>query len=706
MSKNSITNVSQKLQAWLMGHGLCTTETCKDVSTDSNVELNTLEDRILYSAVPFIAEPAEPVEIMEIANTFEVFDSVESGLENIEAYLTESNQVDYSLDSLDTSGDGATTELFVIDQSLSNSDELVADALAQSSDARQIEVRYLNPDSDGLAQLTEILGSYSNLSALHLVTHGGDGELTVGATVLNSQTLSEQSETIISWRSSFTADADFLIYGCDLAETESGESFIDQISTLTGTDVAASDDLTGHTALGGDWTLEYVTGDVDTGIAFSTELQASWLNTLPAAPTMGIGDVTDSVNQDLHALNRGSMHSVAMDAAGNFVVVWSEFDLATNWDVKAQRFDDQGNTVGSSFTVNATVSDIQDGASVAMDDAGNFVVTWTSENQDGDAFNVYSRYLSWDLTVDSGEMRVNDTTGSFYGQNSTVAMNASGQYVIAWQGEGAADSTGVYATLFDIDQSVISADIAVNAVTTGTQENVDVSINDAGEFAVAWNDGDGAYFHRFGNTGNAVLAQAGTLNTTVVVVGFPITTYHYDAAIHIGNDDQIAFVVTTTVGGNDAIDLIIVDETNTELANIDVNQTTAADQKQATVDRGSDGNYIVTFAGRGDQTDNVDSDGVFLRKFDSSGTAISDELRINDYTTGTQEFASIAVEDADNYVAVWSGEGTSDSQGVFVSLVQAAVPNSAPTATGGTIIATENLELSLNPRGLRLWRHR
>ena len=55
-------------------------------------------------------------------------------------------------------------------------------------------------------------------------------------------------------------------------------------------DVAASDDNTGHSALGGDWDLEYSAGEVETAVAFSDEFQLTWTYLLPAntAPTWNL----------------------------------------------------------------------------------------------------------------------------------------------------------------------------------------------------------------------------------------------------------------------------------------------------------------------------------------------------------------------------------------------------------------------------------
>ena len=171
------------------------------------------------------------------------------------------------------------------------------------------------------------------------------------------------------------------------AETEAGAELVDELAEILDADVAASDDLTGHEALGGDWSLEYVVGELETDIVVSQWAQSHWKHSLAAATFVAADTVTtdggDSINQDLHSFNRGSVQSVAMDEQGNFVVVWSQFDSGDGWDVFAQRYDVLGNKVGTEFRVNETAGNHQEAATVAMDDDGNFVVSWTSQGQDG-----------------------------------------------------------------------------------------------------------------------------------------------------------------------------------------------------------------------------------------------------------------------------------------------------------------------------------
>ena len=52
---------------------------------------------------------------------------------------------------------------------------------------------------------------------------------------------------------------------------------------------------------------------------------------------------------------------------------------ANYWNVFGQRFDSDGNALGSEFQVNTTTSGDQHNPNIGMNAAGDFVVSWTSQ---------------------------------------------------------------------------------------------------------------------------------------------------------------------------------------------------------------------------------------------------------------------------------------------------------------------------------------
>ena len=171
-------------------------------------------------------------------------------------------------------------ELVFIDTDVENYQELLNDILAQDGKGRNIEVITLDNERDGIEQISEALANYQNLDAVHLISHGSDGNIDVGNTQLDANALDQNLAEISAWGDAFTEEGDFLIYGCNLAATEDGQSLVQTLSGLTQTDVTASDDVTGNERLGGDWELEYSTGNIETAVAVGSHAQENWSNVL------------------------------------------------------------------------------------------------------------------------------------------------------------------------------------------------------------------------------------------------------------------------------------------------------------------------------------------------------------------------------------------------------------------------------------------
>ncbi|MCP4386790.1 MAG: DUF4347 domain-containing protein, partial [Gammaproteobacteria bacterium] len=129
---------------------------------------------------------------------------------------------------------------------------------------------------DGIEQISAVLQDRDDLDAIHIISHGSDGSVELGNTSLDANTLDENNLSIAMWANAFAETGDILIYGCNLAESEVGQGLIDSLSDLTLTDVAASDDLTGHASLGGDWELEYSQGQIENGNLLAQDAAGEW----------------------------------------------------------------------------------------------------------------------------------------------------------------------------------------------------------------------------------------------------------------------------------------------------------------------------------------------------------------------------------------------------------------------------------------------
>ena len=205
--------------------------------------------------------------------------------------------------------------------------------------------------------------------------------------------------------------------------------------------------------------------------------------------------------------------TVAMDANGDFVVVWAGTGYDTNGNlldasgIFAQIYDSNGKAVGSPFLVNQTTAGPQDDPAVAMDANGDFVVTWTSaDSRDVDG-GIFARRFNVQGVALTGDIQVNSTTANRQ-ENSNVAMDGSGNFVVVWQSDQQdGNSWGVFGRRFAANGTALSGEMAINTYTTSAQDNPAVAMDSAGDFVVAWQSfgedgsGYGIYAQRYSSTG-------------------------------------------------------------------------------------------------------------------------------------------------------------------------------------------------------------
>jgi hypothetical protein len=146
--------------------------------------------------------------------------------------------------------------------------------------------------------------------------------------------------------------------------------------------------------------------------------------------------------------------AVAADMRGNFVVVWDRLYPVTGGQsrgVFGRAFDRFGFPFGPEFQANAFTTGYQWIPSVAVMSCGNFVVTWTSSEQDGANAGVFGRYFD-DWGAEPGpEFPVNSYTTSVQ-TSPAVAAQPGGRLLPAWESVGQdGHSTGVFGRRFHTD---------------------------------------------------------------------------------------------------------------------------------------------------------------------------------------------------------------------------------------------------------------
>jgi hypothetical protein len=194
--------------------------------------------------------------------------------------------------------------------------------------------------------------------------------------------------------------------------------------------------------------------------------------------------------------------SVAVGGDGRFVVAWQSYAPAdgSSWGVFARRYDAAGVAQGGEFLVNSHTTFTQQAPSIASDTSGNFVVVWESYGQDGSSFGIYGQRYDAGGAAAGIEFRVNSYTSGAQ-TTPSVAMDASGKFVVVWVGDDGS-GPGIVGRRFNAAGAPVGPDFTVNSYTTDAQTHPSVSADAGGNFVVAWRsyqDGsmEGVFGRRF-----------------------------------------------------------------------------------------------------------------------------------------------------------------------------------------------------------------
>ncbi len=232
----------------------------------------TLDCAVLESRTLFSATPLNPSLVLDPAADLDG-----------EPLLDESNiwdELTTAATAVDSEPDSPQLELLFVDAEVNDWQQLTDDFLNASPLDRELQVFRLDGSRDGIQQISDVLNDLTDVGAIHLVSHGADGQLRLGNQWLNHGNLVDYADDLAIWNEALSDDADVLLYGCDVAASEVGREFVSTLGILSGCDVAASNNTTGHEAVGGDWLLEFSTGRIDVGLPLTPSVTDGWQHSL------------------------------------------------------------------------------------------------------------------------------------------------------------------------------------------------------------------------------------------------------------------------------------------------------------------------------------------------------------------------------------------------------------------------------------------
>jgi len=241
------------------------------------------------------------------------------------------------------------------------------------------------------------------------------------------------------------------------------------------------------------------------------------------------------------------MPSIAVLSDGGYVIAWTSFEQdGSDYGIHAQRYDAAGNPVGSEFQVNSYTSSDQFDTSIAALADGGFVVTWTSDGQDGSGYGIYGQRYDAAGNAVGSEFHVSTYTDSNQHDSSVAALD-NGGFIVTWASVQDGSGAGVYAQVYDADGNAVGSEYQINAYTFAGQGQPSVTTLADGTIAIVWSSTfqDGSFAGVFANLYSAGGTEFVGGNGADTLAGTPgcdtISGANGDDWIHGGGGDDLLF---------------------------------------------------------------------------------------------------------------------------------------------------------------------
>lgn len=213
-----------------------------------------------------------------------------------------------------------------------------------------------------------------------------------------------------------------------------------------------------------------------------------------------------------------SYTSVTGTSGGGFMATWVSFmtDGSGN-GVYGKFFSPTGLPLSGEMLINTHTTSHQESIDTTTLKNGRVVVVWhDTSGHDGDSYGIYAQMFNPDGTAYGAEMPINSYTTSSQLFPAVTAL-ADGGFVVTWSSNGQdGNSYGIYGQHYDAKGRMLGDEFHISSTTVGGQNYPSVAALPDGGFVVTWtsaNDGSGTGIDSQRFTGQVIgTNQADTLN--------------------------------------------------------------------------------------------------------------------------------------------------------------------------------------------------
>lgn len=341
--------------------------------------------------------------------------------------------------------------------------------------------------------------------------------------------------------------------------------------------------------------------------------------------------------------------------------------------------------------------------------SGLFLVVWESgclhdcQGQDGSEFGIFARRYEATGVPLGGEFRVNDQVDGNQ-QDPAACMLPDGRFAIVWATESGltTDAWDVRLKLYGSEGVELTAELAVNEETVGTQWRPRVGLYSDGVAQVVW--------EHEGTGGNGILGRRFDSD------GAPLGPSALVSGADGGQDPDLASqpdgraVVVWSGGGWGGAGIVAqrLAEGDPVGEPVQVSVTATSTYPMPSVAMAPTGEFVVAWSGAGDYGE--DGYDIRARAFSADASPLVEELAVNADASGLQMASTVTLSaGGDAFLVAWQSEqdnganneiiakiyrldGTVAKEDFHVNSYQAEMqdaPSSAPT-DGGYLVAWQS----------------
>jgi len=370
-----------------------------------------------------------------------------------------------------------------------------------------------------------------------------------------------------------------------------------------------------------------------------------------------------------HTTNKQENPAIAMDGAGNFIVVWNSYlqDKSSN-GIFGQRCDKNCTPLGEEIQINTTSGGNQKEPSVAMDTAGYFIVVWQGPGTaEADKEDIFARRFDSNGRPLGSEFRVNTNTNDKQ-LCPRAAMNNTGKCVIVWESANVPEDgkKAICSQLYDSNGLKIGTEFVANdGPSDGRYPNA--AIDSQGNFAVVWMQD---------KSSNSIIGRLYNADGSPKVEPFEVSTIRFSSVTQpsISMSTEGRFVVAwdgdPELAGLDDIHARMFEADGTAIdEQFIVNTTIEGPQQNPKVVMNNRRQFIVVWDSKIDP--DINEREIFAQRYDNTGEAIGDEFQVNTYIEADQKHPAVAMGQGRKFVTTWQSYGQDGSgYGVFGQMEQ------------------------------------